>query len=196
LLEWKDTNQDGKLTKAEVPKEFGEKFDKADSNKDGFLEGDELDYAFQSPSNMAGGGSIIQAIKCGGRGDVTKTHVKWNLNTKASSNMASQVILGDQLFVVKKGGLCSSFDVETGEAHWQTKRLGNLGEYFASPIAADGKIYVTGENGFCVVLKQGHELEVLARNDLGDTIIATPAIADGRLYFRTQQKILCIAEPE
>lgn len=196
LLEWKDTNQDGKLTKAEVPKEFGVKFDKADADKDGFLVDKELDYAFQSPTNMAAGGSIIQAIQAGGRGDVTKTHLKWGLNTKASSNMASPVVVGDQLFVVKKGGLCSSFDVETGKAHWQTKRLGNLGEYFASPIAADGKIYVTGENGFVVVLKQGHELEVLAKNDLGDSVIATPAIADGRLYFRTREKILCIAEPE
>ncbi len=196
LLEWKDTNQDGKLTKAEVPKEFGQKFDKADANQDGFLEGDELDYAFQSPTNMAGGGSIIQAIQCGGRGDVTKTHLKWGLKTKASSNMASPVLVGDQLFVVKKGGLCSSFDIETGKSHWETKRLQNLGEYFASPIAGDGKIYVTGENGFCVVLEQGHKLNVLAKNDLGDSIIATPAIADGRLYFRTKEKILCFAEPE
>lgn len=196
LLEWKDTNQDGKLTKAEVPKEFGEKFDKADRNKDGFLEGDELDYAFQSPSNMAGGGSIIQAIRAGGAGDVSKTHLLWNLKNKAPSNMASPLAVADQLFVVKKGGLCSSFDLETGKAHWETKRLGNLGEYFASPVAGDGKIYVTGENGFVVVLEQGHSLNVLAKNDLGDTIIATPAIADGRLYFRTKEKILCIAEPE
>jgi len=196
LLEWKDTSQDGKLSKAEVPKEFGVKFDKADANKDGFLEGDELDFAFQSPTNMAAGGSIVQAIQCGGRGDVTKTHLKWNLNTKASSNMASPVVVGDQLFVVKKGGLCSSFDIETGKAHWEIKRMQNLGEYFASPVAADGKIYVTGENGFVVVLEQGHKLNILAKNDLGDSVIATPAIADGRLYFRTKEKILCIAEPE
>ncbi len=196
LLEWKDTNQDGKLTKQEVPKEFGEKFDKADKNKDGFLEGDELDYAFQSPTNMAGGGSIIQAIKGGGTGDVTKTHLAWNLKSKAPSNMASPVVVGDELFVVKKGGLCSAFDVETGKAYWETKRLNNPGEYFASPVAADGKIYVTGENGFVVVLEQGDKLNVLAKNDLGDDVIASPAIADGRLYFRTKQKIMCFAEPE
>lgn len=196
LLEWKDTNQDGKLAKTEVPKEFGVKFEKADRDQDGFLVGDELDYAFQSPTNMAGGGSIIQAIKGGGVGDVTKTHLLWNLKNKAPSNMASPVIVDDQLFVVKKGGLCSSFDVETGMAHWEVKRLHNLGEYFASPVAADGKIYVTGENGFVVVLEQGHTLNVLAKNDLGDTVIATPAIADNRLYFRTMEKILCFAEPE
>jgi len=107
------------------------------------------------------------------------------------------LVVGDQLFVVKKGGLCSSFDIKSGKTHWQTKRLNNLGEYFASPVAADGKIYVTGENGFVVVLKQGDTLKVLAKNDLGgDMVVACPAIADGRLYFRTIHKILCFAEPE
>lgn len=196
LLEWKDTNQDGKLSRTEVPKEFGDKFTKADKNKDGFLEGDELDHAFQSPTNMAAGGSIVQAIKGGGRGDVTKSHLHWNLTNKAPSNMSSPIVVGDQLFVVKKGGICSSFDVATGDTHWMTRRLQNLGEYFASPVAGDGKIYVPGENGFVVVLKQGHTLEILAKNDLGDSLIATPAIADGRIYFRTKEKILCIAEPE
>lgn len=196
LLEWKDTNQDGKLSPSEVPKEFAEKFAKADKNKDGFLEGDELDHAFQSPANMAAGGSIVQAIKGGGRGDVTKTHVVWNLTNKAPSNISSSLVVGDQLFVVKKGGICSSFDAATGETHWITRRLQNLGEYFASPVAGDGKIYVSGDNGFVVVLKQGRTLEILAKNDLGDSLIATPAIADGRIYFRTKEKLLCIAEPE
>jgi outer membrane protein assembly factor BamB len=197
LLEWKDTNQDGKLARAEVPKEFGERFDKADANQDGFLEGTELDFAFQSGSNMAGGGSIIQAIRCGGSGDVTKTHLVWNLKTRAPSNMASPVIIGDQLVVVKKGGLCSSFDVETGKAFWEIKRINNPGEYFASPVAGDGKIFLTAENGFVIVLEQSHSLNVLEKNDLGgEMIVATPAIADGRLYFRTKEKIFCFADSE
>lgn len=196
LLEWKDTNQDGKLAKTEVPPEFGEKFTKADKNNDGFLVEDELDFAFQSKNNMAGGGSIIQAIKGGGTGDVTKTHLVWNLKNKAPSNMTSPIIAGDELFVVKRGGLCSSFDFKTGKTNWETKRINNPGEYFASPVAGDGKIYVSAGNGFVVVLKQGSTLEVLAKNDLESDIIASPAIADGRLYFRTMEKILCITEPE
>ena len=196
LLEWKDTNQDGKLTKAEVPASFGEKFDKADKDRDGFLAGEELDNAFQSPTNMAGGGSIIQAIRGGGTGDVTKTHMVWNLNTKAPSNMSSPLAVGDELFVVKKGGICSAFNLHTGKAFWEIKRLQNYGEYFASPVAGDGKIYVAGGNGFVVVLEEGPALNVLGKNDLGADLIATPAIADNRLYFRTKEKILCIAEPE
>src|SRR5207302_4753770 len=89
LLEWLDTNQDGKLARTEVPKEFWEKFDAADVKRKGYLVGEEIDQAFQSPKNMAGGGSIIQAIKGGGTGDVTKTHLLWNLKNKAPSSLPS-----------------------------------------------------------------------------------------------------------
>ena len=191
LLEWKDTNQDKALTRDEVPPAFAERFAKGDANGDGRLEGDEIDQAFQAPTNMVGGGSIIQAIRAGGSGDVTATHLLWNLKNRAPSNLASPLLVGDQLFVVKRGGLSSSFDPTTGEKQWEIKRINNLGEYYASPVAGDGKIYVTGENGFVVVLAAGPELKVLAKNDLGGTCIATPAIADGRLYFRTTEKLLC-----
>ena len=192
LLEWLDTNQDGKLTKDEVPKEFWDRFDRSDRDHNGVLEGDELDHAFQSPTNMAGGGSIIQAIKGGGAGDVTKTHLLWNLKNRSPSNLSSPIVVGDQLLVVKEGGLSSSFDIATGKAHWELQRIRNFGRYFASPVAGDGKIFVTGENGFVVVLAQGPKLKILGRNDIGGACIATPAIADGCLYFRTREKLICI----
>jgi outer membrane protein assembly factor BamB len=195
LLEWKDTNQDAKLSKSEIPEAFWKKFDLGDANKDGFLEGKEIDAAFQSPQNMAGGGSIIQAIRGGGTGDVTKTHVHWSLENKASSNIASPLVVSDRLFVVKQGGISSCFDAQTGKTQWMLKRLGNLGNYYASPIAADGKIYVTGENGFIVVLADSPQLEILAKNDMGENCVATPAIADGKLFVRTKEKLYCIANP-
>ena len=194
LLEWKDTNQDGKLTKAEIPRAFSEKFDQADANHDSFLEGDEIDAAFQSRNNMAGGGSIIQAIRGGGSGDVTKSHLVWDLHNRAPSNLSSPLVLGDRLFVVKRGGLSSCFEVDTGKSLWEIKRIQNLGEYYASPVAGDGKIYVTGENGIVVVLAEGPELKILAKNDMGSTSVATPAIANGRLYFRTKEKIFCVEQ--
>ena len=73
------------------------------------------------------------------------------------------------------------------------KRIRNFGNYYASPVVGDGKIYVTGENGFIVVVKQGPKLEVLAKNDMRESCIATPAIADGRLYIRTLSKLYCIS---
>lgn len=196
LLEWLDTNQDGKLVKGEVPKQFWDKFESSDRDSNGALENEELDNAFVNPSNSVGGGNIVQAIKGGGDGDVTKTHVLWNVTAKVPSNLSSPLVVGDELFVVKRGGLSSCINASTGKSRWELKRIRNLGDYFASPVASDGKIYVTGENGFVVVLAEGPELNILATNDLGGSCIATPAIADGRLYFRTRDVLYCIANPE
>lgn len=194
LLEWLDTNQNGELTVAEVPKEFATRFKQSDKDGDGVLRAEELDTAFQSPDNMVGGGTTIQAVRGGGSGDVTKTHVLWNVKNKSPSNLSSPVVAGEQLFVVKKGGISSSFDTKAGATQWELKRIRNAGDYYASPVAADGKIFVTGENGFITVLKAGPELEVLARNDLGDSIIATPAISAGRLFVRTKNSLVCVQE--
>ncbi|HJT79392.1 MAG TPA: PQQ-binding-like beta-propeller repeat protein [Gemmataceae bacterium] len=194
LLDWLDTNQDGKLSRDEVPAEFLDKFDRSDKNHDGVLSGAELDTAFQHPSNMVGGGNTIQAVRGGGSGDVTKTHLLWNVTKPLPSNLSSPVVSGGRLFVVKAGGLSSCFDTATGKALWERERIHNLGDYFASPVAADGKIYVAGRNGFVVVLADGPSLKVLADNDMGGEIIATPAIADGRLFIRTRDKLYCIGQ--
>jgi len=197
LLEWLDTNQDGKLARDELPKEFWKRFDASDKDHNGVIEGDELDTAFQSSENLVGGGAIVQAIRGGGQGNVTATHVLWNnqYTVKAPpSNLSSPLVVDGQLFLVKKGGLSSSFDEATGKEQWKLARIGNIGDYFASPVAADGKIYVAGENGFIVVLSTGPKLKILAKNDMGEPCIATPAIADGRLFIRTRESIYCISD--
>ncbi|MGE0755969.1 MAG: PQQ-binding-like beta-propeller repeat protein [Pirellulaceae bacterium] len=193
LLEWLDTNQDGVLARAEVPKEFWKRFDQSDRDKDGSLSGDEVDTAFQSSENMVGGGNTIQAVRGGGTGDVTETHMVWNIHNRSPSNLSSPLVVGDQVFVVKKGGLSSSFDVATGKTHWELARIRNVGEYYGSPVAGDGKIYVPGENGFIVVLEQGAELKVLAKNDIGEVCLSSPAIADGRLFVRGRESLFCFS---
>jgi outer membrane protein assembly factor BamB len=194
LLEWLDTNQDGQLARAEVPKEFWERFDRSDKDGSGVLSGGEIDTAFQAADNLVGGGTTIQAVRGGGSGDVTNTHVVFNLHNRSPSNLSSPLVVGSQLFVVKKGGLSSSFDVATGKSHWELTRIRNIGEYYGSPVAGDGKIYVPGENGFMVVLEQGPRLKVLAKNDIGESCLATPAIADGRIYIRGRQTLFCFSE--
>ena len=194
LLQWKDTNQDEKLSKEEIEEAFWTKFDKGDKNKDGFLVDDEIDAAFQAPTNMVGGGNIIQAIRGGGQGDVTKTHVVWNIENTSPSNIASPLVAGGRLFVVKKGGISAAFDAKTGDEVWSKKRIRNFGNYYASPVAGDGKIYVQGENGFLVVLRQGSKVEILSKNDVGDSVVATPAIADGRIYVRSLNNLYCFSE--
>jgi len=193
LLQWKDTNQDGRLEKAEVGEAFWEKFEKGDQDKDGFLVDDEIDVAFQNSANMVGGGNTIQAIRGGGQGDVTDTHLIWNLDNKAPSNIVSPLVVDGRLFIVKKGGISACFDTEKGETIWLKKRIKNFGNYYASPVAGDGKIYVMGENGFLVVLEQGPKPKVLAKNDMGEPCTATPAIADGRIFVRTLNNLYCFS---
>jgi len=194
LLEWLDTNQDGILSREEMPEAFLERFDASDLNGDGVIDETEIETAFQHPDNLAGGGNTIQAVRGGGDGDVTDTHVLWNLDTPAPSNLSSPLVYENRLHVVKSGGISSCFDATTGEEVWGRTRLRNFGEYYASPIAGDGKIYIAGRNGFVVVLVDGPELDILARNDLGEEILATPAAAQGRLYFRTRESLICISD--
>lgn len=194
LLQWRDTNQDGKLAKDELEEAFHEKFDKGDADKDGFLVDDEVSAAFQAPTNMVGGGNIIQAIRGGGEGDVTKTHIIFNLDEKFPSNISSPLAFDGRLLLVKKGGISAAVSLKDGSPVWSKKRIGNYGNYYASPIAAGDRIYVPGENGTIVILKAGPQVEVLAKNDLGDSLIATPAIANNRLYVRTLHKLYCFAE--
>jgi outer membrane protein assembly factor BamB len=193
LLEWLDTNQDGTLARAEMPAEFLERFDASDRNRDGVIGADEIDTAFQHRDNQAAGGNTIQAVRGGGTGDVTSTHVVWNLDNKSPSNLSSPLVYHGRLHVVKSGGISSCFDAASGETVWGRTRLMNFGDYYASPVAGDGKIYIAGRNGFVVVLEDGPELKVLARNDMGQEILGTPAIADGKIYLRTREKLYCVA---
>lgn len=193
LLEWLDTNQDGILAREETPREFHERFDASDKNKDRVIGSDEIDTAFQSPDNMAAGGNIIQAVRGGGSGDVTKTHLLWSRDHKTPSNLASPLLYNGRLYLVKSGGLSSCYDARDGRTLWERSRIGNFGDYFASPVAAAGKVLMAGRNGFVVVLEDGPELKVLGKHDLGEEIIATPAIADGRLFVRTRESLLCVS---
>jgi len=205
-------NGDGKLSKAEmqamvgkrkIPEAFFKRtFDKGDLNKDGVLEGIELDKAFLSESNFAGarfdtpsekaGDQSIHAVRAGGRGDVTKTHVLWMHNPSQIDHIVSPLVVDGRMLLVKGGGIATGFEIAGGKKLWGPKRINNTCEYFASPIYADGKIYIAGENGYMVVLKSSDKLEILAKNDMGEPIVGTPAIADGRMVIRTRGHLYCV----
>jgi len=129
-------------------------------------------------------------------GDVTKTHLLWNLtDSRAASDYSSPLMVDGRLFLVKRGGITNVVDRETGSSLRKRKRLGNIGQYYASPVFGDDKIYVIGENGFVIVLANQTKQKVLAKNDMGESCLATPAISDGRIYIRTRNKLFCIASP-
>jgi len=193
LLEWLDTNQDKSLSRSEVPQEFLSRFDESDKNGDKVLADDELDTAFQSRSNQVGGGNIIQAIRGGGTGDITRTGLVWNVTKPLPSNLTSPLVTDERLYVVKAGGISACLNRKDGELQFR-ERIGNFGDHYASPVAAAGKIYIAGRNGFVMVLEDSSELKVLAKNDMEGEIVATPAIADHRLYIRTRDTLYCIGD--
>ena len=205
-------NKDGKLTKAEmqsfvgkrrIPESFFKKtFDRGDTNKDGKLEGKELDLAFLSPDNFAGArfdaesaaDEFILAVRAGGTGDVTDTHVVWKHPTKYTDHIVSPLVLDGRMLLIKGGGIATCFNTKDGKPLYGPARIQNDGDYFASPIYGDGKIYIAGENGHIVVLKNSPKLEILAENDLGASVVGTPAIADGALFVRTRDGLVCASK--
>ena len=208
-------NKDGKLTKAEIQAFLGETtpvptaffkktFDRGDLNKDGVLEGRELDIAFLHPDNFAGADftakgeqaadEYILAVRGGGEGDVSNLRLLWKHKTKHTDHVVSPFVSDGRMLLIKGGGISTVFDTKTGQPLRAPQRIDNPSDYFASPVSGDGKIYVAGENGVVVVLKNSPDYEVLAKNDVGESIIATPAIADGSLIIRTRTKVLAIAE--
>lgn len=206
-------NNDGKLSKAEmqafvgkevqIPDAFYKRtFDKGDLNKDGFLEGAELDAAFLNQENFAGArfdakkpaDEFVMAVRAGGRGDVTKTHLVWKHPTRHTDHIVSPYVQDGRMLLIKEGGIMTVFHTKNGKPAGEAKRIRNSGQYFASPVGGDGKIYVAGENGKVVVLKNGPNFEVLARNDLDDSLVATPAISNGRIYFRGREKLICVGK--
>ena len=206
-------NGDGKITREEmqasaehttIPESFFNKtFERGDLNGDGALEGAELDAAFLHPDNFAGArfdaadpaDEYILAVRVGGDGDVTDTHVRWRHKTKNTDHVASPLVINGHMWLVKSGGINSVFETMTGASVGRTRRIGTAATYLASPIYGDNKIYLAGENGHVMVLEGTPVYAVLAKaNDMGESIVATPAIADGSLFIRTRSRLFCIRD--
>jgi outer membrane protein assembly factor BamB len=206
-------NNDNKLDKAEIQAFVGQQkipevfftktFGRGDVNHDGILEGRELDLAFMHPDNFAGvdftvvgenaAEQTILAVRGGGEGDVTQSHLLWKHKTKYTDHIVSPLVSDGRMFLIKEGGISTVFETAGGTPLRGAVRLGAGGSYFASPVLGDGKIFLAGENGTVVVLRNSANYEELARNDMGESILATPAIADGKLIIRTRTKLVCIA---
>jgi outer membrane protein assembly factor BamB len=129
------------------------------------------------------------AVRPDGTGDVTKTHVAWTLKRGAPLT-PSPILVGDELFVVNDGGIATCLDAKTGATHW-VQRLG--GEYSASPVFADGRIYFLNEEGQSTVLAPGKVFERLATSTLDGEILASMAVSGGSIFIRTDSSLYRIA---
>ena len=137
---------------------------------------------------VSGQGGQTMAIRKGGRGDITDSHVVWTA-TRGAPYVPSPLLVDGLYYLVEDGGIATCFDAETGARVWQ-KRLGAA--YTASPVAGDGKIYLIDEAGTTTVLRPGREFEVIAKNELEEPVFASPAIAQGELFLRTAGQLVCV----
>jgi outer membrane protein assembly factor BamB len=135
------------------------------------------------------------AIKLGKEGDLTNSDaIVWS-QTRGLAYTASPVLHENKLYVVTDNGMISAFNAVTGEPFYAQVRLPGSYNLKASPVAANGKLYLATENEDVVVLKLGEKFEMVATNKLTDQVfIATPVIADGEIFLRGQNTLFCISE--
>lgn len=129
--------------------------------------------------------SIYAINPQGASGDITDRAIVWS-QARGAPNTPSPLVVGDELYLVSDGGIATCFDARTGAVHW-SERLG--GDFSASPVFAEGRIYFQNEAGVGSVVRAGRTFELLAKNDLGERTLASPAVTDGTLFLRSKSHL-------
>jgi outer membrane protein assembly factor BamB len=190
-----DADKNGAIEQTELVAEKGSnlerRFSLIDSNKDGSAT--EAEYnKYRSIVDAAK--NAVVAIRPGGRGDVSESHVRWRFD-KHVPFCASPVVANGHVFGIKDGGILTTIDIASGKPV-KTGRLSGNGQYYASPVVADGRVFFIDQNGELSVVTAAGEWEELQAADFGEQVYATPAIVDGRIYLRTVGHLYCFGSPE
>jgi hypothetical protein len=159
-------------------------FSSIDKNKDGFWTREE----FLSNISFNRGKPNLLAVRPGGQGDVTESHVTWALHRNIPE-IPTPVLHRNRIYLVRDGGILSAVDAANGEVVYR-KRLRATGHYRASPVIANDHVYVISENGVISVVKAGDEFEMLHQQALGEPVAATPAIDESTMYIRTEKRLM------
>ena len=188
-----DANHDGKLAQAELPQPWQPTgtWKAVDLDRDGFL--NEREWSFFR-SRRASRNSVL-AVRLGGIGDVTATHVLWTFE-KSLPDVPAPLVYNGVVFLVRSGGIATTLNAETGKVLKQARLTGALEDFYSSPIGVDGKVYIASEHGKIVVLTATGDWQILAINDFDADIYATPAISDGKMYARTRSALYAIGSPK
>lgn len=133
----------------------------------------------------------FQAFRAGGRGNITKSHFAWSL--AYGPDVPTPATDGKFLYIVHDKGIVWALDAKTGKEFYAWKRIASS-SYSASPVLADGKLYVISEDGLTTVIKAGGEFEVLAENALEEYTLSSLAISDGQIFVRTTKHLYCIGK--
>ena len=191
IAEW-DSDEDQRLSEKEIAKiqvKWG--FTRLDLDQSGFVEA--RDWRNYRARRSAQNG--VLGIRLGGRGDMTDTNLLWRYR-KSLPNVPSPLLYEGVLYLLKEGGILTALDASTGKVYKQGRLRDALGNYYASPVAGDGKIFTVSHQGKISVIQPGPDWKVLSVNDLGNECSATPAIAEGRLYIRSRDHLYCFGKQD
>ncbi len=175
-----DKNHDGKLTRDEAPvAHVSTNWIYIDLDKNESLDAGEWD---QYVRTMRAENALL-AYKIGGG-------LVWKF-LRSIPQLPSPLVYQGVLYMINEGGVLTTLDPATGKLFKQARLRGEADKYYSSPVAADGKVYITSHTGKVSVLKAGAEQELLAVNDVEDEVLATPALVDGRVLIRTKEAVIC-----
>ena len=132
----------------------------------------------------------ILAIDPNGTGNVTDTHITWRTN-RGAAYVPSPIVSGNHLLVVADSGVAICFDAKTGNRHWRERLDGG---HSPSPVLANGIVYCVSDQGVATVFRLGDTFELIAKNDLAESVSSSPAISQGQLFIRTHQALYCIGK--
>jgi outer membrane protein assembly factor BamB len=178
-----DRDANGLLSAEEFKSdEFAEHFGWIDGNSDGTVDAAEWNAARGVGIGEFGAVAVRPAAATG---RLEPSAFRWRFQ-KNLPFVPAPLVYQEVFYMVRDGGIITALDVATGKLLKEGRSRGALGEYYASPIAADGKVYLSSSEGKITVLRAGGQWEVLGVNDIGDEIHATPALSAGRIYVRTR----------
>jgi len=183
-----DQDKDGRVTKAEADPTSKDYFDFIDLDRDGSVS--ESEWRMNEAMMAAENGLL--AFKSDGKGDVTRSGLLWSYR-RSIPQLPTPLLYRGVLYMINDGGILTTLDPATGKALKQGRLREAVDQYFASPVAGDGKVYFVSKSGIASVLKAGSEQEPLSVADLAEEVAATPALGDGRLYLRTRSSLYCFA---
>jgi outer membrane protein assembly factor BamB len=158
------------------------------------------------PSPLQGHGMVFvyagfpvkktMAIKLGGSGDISGSpNVVWQYD-KGTAYVPSSILYGEYLYLMSDRGIVTCLDAKTGKIVYEGGRIPVPATFTASPIAFDGKILLTSEDGDTYVIKAGPKHEILATNSVGEPVYASPAVSDGMVFIRGEKNLYCIGAPK
>ncbi len=186
-----DKNKDGAITPDEVKGTPMEAFFRAqDLNGDGKLTAEDVEGMKKM---TASGENVLVAVRPGGKGELGESQIAWK-QTRGLPYVPCPLYYRGHVYLVKDGGMVSCFDAKTGAVAYQQERLNALGNYYASPVAADGRIIVASLDGKVTVFAAGGEApKILHQVDFRERIAATPALAGNNVYIRTPTTLYAFA---